>query len=152
VQRPFRVLFVCFGNAIRSQMAEHFALTYGKDVLVARSAGVAPATSVAVFTRKVMLEKNIDIGDAYPKAISDHGGEPFDLVVNMSGIPLAPELRAPVREWQIRDPIGSKEAVYRDTAELIERKVMDLILELRGLRKKWDEEFGAPNPKHPGTG
>lgn len=143
MQRPFRVLFVCFGNAIRSQMAEHFAHTYGADVLVARSAGVAPAVSVAAFTRKVMLEKNIDIGDAYPKAIGDHGGEPFDLVVNMSGIPLPPEIGAPVREWAVRDPMGSKEEVYRDTAELIERKVMDLILELRGLRKKWGEQFGS---------
>ena len=37
------VLFVCIGNSCRSQMAEAFARAYGRDVLVAASAGLAPA-------------------------------------------------------------------------------------------------------------
>ncbi len=141
MDRPFRVLFVCLGNAIRSQMAEGFARTYGADVMVARSAGLAPAPNIMPLTRKVLLEKNIDLGDVFPKGIADHGAEPFDLVVNLSGYPLPKELKAPVREWKVKDPMGGKEQAYRDTAALIERLVMDLILELRQLRKKWREEF-----------
>ena len=38
-----RVLFVCIGNACRSQMAEAFARAYGSDILTVRSAGLAPA-------------------------------------------------------------------------------------------------------------
>ncbi|MCC6394437.1 MAG: arsenate reductase ArsC [Bryobacterales bacterium] len=145
MERPFRVLFVCLGNAIRSQMAEGFARRYGSDVIVARSAGLTPAGRVMPLTRKVMEEKNIDLDDAYPKPIADHGREPFDLVVNISGVPL-PSPTAPVREWMVKDPMGGKEEAYRLAAEQIERMVMDLILELRRLRKKWLEEFHGRNP------
>ena len=44
--QPQRVLFVCVGNACRSQMAEGFARAYGKDVMVPESAGLAPAMTV----------------------------------------------------------------------------------------------------------
>jgi arsenate reductase len=151
MERPFRVLFVCLGNAIRSQMAEAFARRYGSDVMVARSAGLTPAGTVMPLTRKVMEEKNIDLEDAYPKSVADHGGEPFDLVVNISGVPL-PASKAPVREWRVKDPMGGKEEAYRQAAEEIERMVMDLILELRRLRKKWLEEFhGQRDPRGRGA-
>ena len=50
-------------------MAAGFARTYGSDVLTIESAGLAPALMVSSLTRKVMLEKNIDIGDAFPKGL-----------------------------------------------------------------------------------
>ena len=46
-----RVLFVCIGNACRSQMAEGFARAYGSDVLVPASAGLAPASGGSLRTR-----------------------------------------------------------------------------------------------------
>ncbi|MBS1824827.1 MAG: ArsC family transcriptional regulator [Acidobacteria bacterium] len=140
MERPFRVLFVCIGNAIRSQMAEGFARCYGSDVLIPKSAGLNPATNIMPMTRKIMSERNIDLGDVLPKPVSDHQGDPFDLVVNLSGRTLPPELRAPVRDWKVKDPMGLKEQAYRDTADEIERLVMQLILELRMLRRKWQEQ------------
>jgi len=140
MDRPVRVLFLCIGNAIRSQMAEGFARRYGSDVLIARSAGLNPATNIMPMTRKVMAERNIDLGDVLPKPVSDHQGEPFDLVVNISGRPAPTELRAPVREWKVKDPMGQKEHAYRAAADDIERLVMQLILELRMLRKRWQEQ------------
>ena len=62
-----RVLFVCIGNSCRSQMAEGFARTYGSGCAGASERGIAPATAVAALTQKVMLEKNIDLSDAFPK-------------------------------------------------------------------------------------
>src|SRR5947209_2471045 len=79
-----RVLFVCIGNACRSQMAEGFARTYGSDALVAASAGVAPAGAVARDTVRAMLEKNIDLREHFPKSIQHLDRARFDLVVNMS--------------------------------------------------------------------
>ena len=38
-----RVLFICIGNSCRSQMAEGFARTYGADVTIPASAGLATA-------------------------------------------------------------------------------------------------------------
>jgi len=147
MERPFRVLFVCLGNAIRSQMAEGFARCYGADVMVARSAGLSPATSIVPLTRKVMSEKNIDLGDVMPKGISDHGGEQFDLVINLSGYPIPNDVRSPVREWKVNDPLGQKEQAYREAADQIERLVMDLVLELRQLKKKWQQEFATPRTR-----
>jgi len=121
-------------------MAEGFARRYGSDVLIVRSAGLNPATNIMPMTRRVMAERNIDLGDVLPKPVSDHQGEPFDLVVNISGRPAPAELRAPVREWKVKDPMGQKEDAYRAAADEIERLVMQLILELRVLRKKWQEQ------------
>jgi len=56
-----RVLFVCIGNACRSQMAEGFARAYGADVMIPASAGLAPAMNVARDTKTAMAEKDIDI-------------------------------------------------------------------------------------------
>jgi len=69
--RPTRVLFVCLGNAYRSQMAEGFANRLGHDVLVAESAGLTPVDRVPETTLHVMWEKGIDISAQFPK---DAGG------------------------------------------------------------------------------
>jgi protein-tyrosine-phosphatase len=124
-------------------MAEGFARCYGSDVMVARSAGLNPAPSLAPFTRKVMAEKNIDLGDAFPKSIADLGAEPFDLIINLSGFPLPPSIVGNVREWKVRDPMGEKEERYRETSNEIETLVMRLILELRNVRKQWADEFDS---------
>jgi arsenate reductase len=71
-----RVLFVCIGNACRSPMAEGFARAYGSDVLgSAERRDLAPALAVAPLTHHVMLEKNIDLGDCYPKELEHVEGE-----------------------------------------------------------------------------
>jgi arsenate reductase len=125
-----RVLFVCIGNSCRSQMAEGFASRYGGDVLVAASAGVAPAVSVAHDTIRAMDEKNIDLRDHFPKGLKHLNRVPFDLIINMSGVRL-PDSGVPVREWEIQDPIGSEYKLHCEIRDQIERRVMDLILELR---------------------
>jgi arsenate reductase len=129
-----RVLFVCIGNSCRSQMAEAFARAYGADAIIASSAGVSPAAIIAPLTRKVLSEKNIPIGDQYPKGMEMAQREPFDVVVNMSGLPLAIGTQRVVN-WRVQDPIGNDEAVYRNVAAQIEEMVMRLILELRAPAK-----------------
>ncbi len=111
-------------------MAEGFARTYGSDVLIAQSAGLAPAIVVAPLTHKVMLEKDIDLGDLYPKDL-DHVREPADLIINMSGYPLPGQTHVPVEEWKVRDPIGESEEVYRAVRDQIEQKVRELVEALR---------------------
>ena len=125
-----RVLFVCLGNSCRSQMAEAFARAYGSDVLAPQSAGLTPAILIAQGTRQVLEERNVGLQGHFPKALSDVSRERFDLVINMSGLPLTvPETR--VVEWVVRDPIGQSEEVYRAVAAQIEGLVMRLILDLR---------------------
>jgi arsenate reductase len=126
-----RVLFVCIGNSCRSQMAEGFARTYGSDVMVVASAGVAPALMVAADTRRAMNEKNISLDDHFPKSVEQLAKVHFDLIVNMSGVELPEAVTAPVRTWKVRDPIGTKYDIHCGVRDEIEKLVMDLILELR---------------------
>lgn len=134
--RKFRVLFVCIGNAVRSQMAEAFARSYGRDVIDPFSAGVSPASMIAPLTAKVLRDRGIDLGNQYPKSIVDAPGAPWDYVINMSGQPLATDgVSAKMREWTVRDPIGGPEAGFVAAAAQIESLVMKLIIELRGAMK-----------------
>jgi arsenate reductase (thioredoxin) len=124
-------LFLCIGNACRSQMAEGFARTYGKDVLIAASAGLSPAVGIPPLTVQVMKEKGISVEEQFPKDVGFMRGTPFDLIVNMSGQKLPANMTTPVEEWLVRDPIGKSEEVYRTTRDDIEGRVMRLVLSLR---------------------
>jgi arsenate reductase len=128
-----RVLFVCIGNSCRSQMAEIFARSYGSDVMLAQSAGTSPATIIQPLTKRVVEQRNLKIDGQFPKDLETFARESFDLVVNMSGRPVTLG-SAPVVEWKVADPIGQKEAVYREVAGQIEGLVMGLILTLRSGR------------------
>jgi arsenate reductase len=126
-----RVLFVCLGNACRSQMAEGFARTYGSDVLVPASAGLTPAAHVAPDTRRAMAEKNIDIRDQFPKSIRNLGRATFDLAINMSGFPLPGNVAASEDIWDVDDPVFMEYEDHCGVRDEIERMVMKLILDLR---------------------
>jgi arsenate reductase len=121
-------------------MAEAFARTRGSDVLEAQSAGLAPALAVAPLTHAVMLEKDIDLGDFYPKELGrfiDRAGgnmDSVDLIVNMSGYQLRLKEDVPVEEWNVHDPIGESEEVFREVRDEIEQRVMELIETLRSRK------------------
>jgi arsenate reductase (thioredoxin) len=126
-----KVLFVCIGNACRSQMAEGFARAYGGDVLVPASAGLAPASRLASDTVLAMEEKNIDVSQHFPKAVRHLHRVKFDLVVNMTGVGAPIAVQAPVRIWSIPDPVSLSYEDHCAVRDEIERKVMELVLELR---------------------
>jgi arsenate reductase len=141
------VLFVCIGNACRSQMAEAFARAYGSDVIIAASAGLAPAMGLARDTVKVMAEKQIDLRDHFPKAIHHLGRAQFEIVVNMSGFGLPGDLasRAKIVEWDVEDPVFMEYQDHCKVRDQIERLVMELILDLR-------HEERAPGFRGQGSG
>jgi arsenate reductase len=116
-------------------MAEGFARAYGQSVMVAKSAGLAPAPMVSPVTRKVMLERNIDLGDSVPKALPEVVSGHLDLVVNMSGHPFPLDLDVQVLDWAVPDPIGQPEQVHRQVRDQVEGLVQNLVLEL-GKRKR----------------
>ena len=134
-----RVLFVCIGNSCRSQMAEAFARLYGSDVLVPASAGLAPAFSVAPDTMRAMAEKDVDLRDHFPKSIRQLGRSQFDIVVNISGATLPPEVTAPVINWDVADPIGMLYSEHCEVRDVLERLVMNFVTELR--RQQTEPKF-----------
>jgi arsenate reductase len=130
-----RVLFVCVGNACRSQMAEAFARVYGQDALIAASAD----------TVRAMAEKEIDIRDQFPKSIYHMRRSKFDLVVNMTGLALPDSIGATVEEWGVPDPVSMKYEDHCKVRDEIEQLVMNLILKLR-------REQHAPQFRGQGSG
>jgi arsenate reductase len=126
-----RILFVCLGNICRSPMGEALARKYGSDVIVAESAGLTPAVVTTPFTRLVLRERNVDLGDHLPKGLDEVDLTRCDLIVNMSGVKLPSNIGIPVEDWPVKDPYGASEPAYRMACDDIESRVMRLILRAR---------------------
>jgi arsenate reductase len=80
--RPVNVLFLCTGNACRSQMAEGWARYMGQPLLQAYSAGVVPhgLNPLAV---QVMSEVGVDISGYQSKHLNTLQAIPFEWVVTV---------------------------------------------------------------------
>ncbi len=77
-----KVLFLCTGNACRSQMAEGWARALEGDIIEAYSAGVAPH-GLDPRAVKVMAEAGVDISGHKSKHLDELLDVPFDLVVTV---------------------------------------------------------------------
>jgi arsenate reductase len=112
-------------------MAEGFARRYGGDVIEPASAGLAFGYAIPPLTYKVMQEKNIGLKDQFPKNVDELSCKDYDLIINMSGYKLPRFLQGGVEEWEVVDPMGLDETVFRETRDDIENRVMRLILQMR---------------------
>jgi protein-tyrosine-phosphatase len=101
----------------------------------AMSAGLGPAVSVSPMTIDTMKEKNIDMSDAFPKGVDGVDRTGLSLIVNISGQKL-PVRGVSMVDWDVRDPIGRDEKVFRQVRDEIERRVMELILQLRAEQRE----------------
>ncbi len=81
-ERRKRILFLCTGNACRSQMAEGWARALKDAELEAFSAGVAPCY-VHPLAVRVMREAGVDISGQYSKHVDDLEEIDFDYVVTL---------------------------------------------------------------------
>lgn len=77
-----RILFVCTGNACRSQMAEGWARHLRGDVIEPCSAGVRPAQLDQRAVR-VMAELGVDISRQRSKHVREFLGRELDCVVTV---------------------------------------------------------------------
>ncbi len=136
VSHPIRVLFVCIGNAYRSQMAEAFARTLSHGLFMAESAGLTPVFELPESTVRVMQERGIDISDQYPKAALGLDLKAYDLIVNMTGLPVPSLPPANTRSWIVPDPVGQPDSALREVRDEIESLVMGLVLEKRRTRER----------------
>jgi len=79
-----RILFVCTGNACRSQMAEGFARALLGPAVTAFSAGLTPK-GLDPRAVTVMAEAGVDIAGQRSKSITALPDVPFDVVVTLCG-------------------------------------------------------------------
>ncbi|MFH1684611.1 MAG: arsenate reductase ArsC [Candidatus Margulisiibacteriota bacterium] len=123
-----KVLFVCMGNAIRSQIAEAFAKQLGGHKVEAYSAGVIPPKVIDPKTVEVMKELEIDLSQAKPKGFFDLIQQEFEYVVA-----LAPNLLCPFYPkkeklyWRIKDPRGKPIKDFRQARDEIRSLVKEFI-------------------------
>lgn len=124
------LLFVCIGNACRSQMAEGFARHYGSNGLVVYSAGSHPAGFVAREAIEGMKEKGIDISKHYSKGADELPIDEFDAVVMMGSGIMCPDVQTKRRiEWEIPDPIGKGIEFFREVRDDLDQKVQEFLKE-----------------------
>ena len=77
-----RILFLCTGNACRSQMAEGWARHLKGERIEAHSAGVAPA-GLSRRAVRVMAEAGVDISRQWSKHVDEFRDMDLDYVVTV---------------------------------------------------------------------
>jgi arsenate reductase (thioredoxin) len=119
-----RALFVCIGNAGRSQMAQAFYEELGGE---ARSAGSRPESQLDGSVVDAMNEAGIDISSRRPKGFTDADVEWADLVVTMGCGDVCPFF--PGKEyvdWNLPDPAAMPVDEVRALRDEIRRRVTEL--------------------------
>ncbi len=101
-----RILFVCTGNSVRSQMAEGLARALAAPGVEVASAGTHPA-GVNPLALEAMRDRGIDISAQRSKRVEDLPGE-FDYVITLcddaaQNCPTLPARRARLH-WSVVDP------------------------------------------------
>ena len=117
-----RLLFVCVGNSCRSQMAEGIAKSLGHD---ADSAGTHPANEVSPHAITVLNSRGIDTKSLHPKNIDTFNPLDYDLVISMGCGVSCPAIKID-QDWGLEDPVGQHLSVFENTADEIQRRIMDL--------------------------
>ncbi|HYX19313.1 MAG TPA: arsenate reductase ArsC [Thermoanaerobaculia bacterium] len=149
-----RILFLCTGNAARSQMAEALArIDYG-DVVEPLSAGSRPAGFVHALAVLAIAELGVSIEEAESKSAEEYSAEKLDLVVTVcdsaaADCPTWPGARHIVN-WSIADPsfVRGTEAerldAFRTTRDELRRRIDGLMEALRrSVPRRTDAELLA---------
>jgi multimeric flavodoxin WrbA/protein-tyrosine-phosphatase len=128
-----KVLFACRENACRSQMASAFAQFLAGDKLDVSHGGSEPAEKINPDMVTVMHEKGIDMGYRSPRSMEEAiSNDTPELIITMGcgeQCPLVPG--AKITDWDLPDPAGKSIEYMRDVRDEIEKKVVDLINEIK---------------------
>lgn len=126
------VLFVCVQNAGRSQLAAGILRRLAGDRVLVRTAGSSPADVVRASIVTALDEIGVAIGDEFPKPLTDEAVRAADVVVTMGcgdACPVYPGRR--YLDWDIEDPVGKPLHAIRAIRDDIDRRVRELLSELR---------------------
>ena len=133
----YRVLFVCTGNAGRSQMAQVMFRNLAQGQVIVESAGVEPWDRLHPMAIRIMSERGLDLRGHYPKPVSAVMDQVFDIVVTIGELARTRLFTSmpgdPQRiHWDISDPADAdntlqSESVFRYTAQVIEQQLPELL-------------------------
>ncbi len=133
VKEQPEILFVCVHNAGRSQMAAGLVTLRSEGRISVRSAGSAPGEMINPLVVQAMAELGIDLGEAFPKPLTDEVVRAADVVITMGcgdACPIYPGKR--YEDWQLDDPataesLESVRTIRDDVDERVTRLVSELV-------------------------
>jgi arsenate reductase len=135
-----KVLFLCTGNSVRSQMAEALLRKYGEEQFEAYSAGLEPK-DINPYTNRVMEEIGVSLTGQYSKHVKEYIGKMhFAYVITLcdeaeKSCPAIFPGIGQILHWSFEDPaafVGPDDerlAKFREVRDRIEQKI-----------KEWFEE------------
>jgi len=135
-------LFVCTGNAGRSQIAQAMARRQARGRIVIESAGVAPWPHLHPMAVRVMAARGFDLAGQYPKSAESVADRGFDVVVTI-GERARLELPARLRQgprwihWDICDPADAdgtpeSEPAFQRAADAIAQRLPEVLTLWKG--------------------
>jgi arsenate reductase len=129
-----RILFLCTGNAARSQMAEAVARLNHGDLVDVVSAGSRPAGFVHPQAIRAMADLGVDIRDAESKSAERFIKEKFDAVVTVcdsaaQDCPMWPGAQR-LEHWSIEDPSSGGYPAFVATRDDLARRIAELVQSL----------------------
>jgi arsenate reductase len=125
------VLFVCVHNAGRSQMAAGLVNLRSEGRVHVRSAGSDPGEVINPAVVTAMEEIGVDMGEEFPKPLTDEVVRAADVVITMGcgdACPIYPGKR--YEDWTLEDPAGQDVDTVRRIRDEIDGRVQKLISEL----------------------
>ena|SRR5947207_8899194 len=129
-----RILFLCTGNAARSQMAEGLAREYHGDKVEVVSAGSRPSGFVHPNAMKALAAIGIDIRGAQSKSADQFLDQPFDVVVTVcdsaaKDCPNWPGAKR-IEHWSIDDPSWGGVEEFIERRDDLKRRIDELVQSL----------------------
>jgi len=125
------VLFVCVHNAGRSQMAAGLVRLRSGGRIHVRSAGSDPAGTINPAVIEAMEEIDVDMGDEFPKPLTDEVVRAADVVITMGcgdACPIYPGKR--YEDWILEDPAGQDLDAVRRIRDDLDARIQTLVGEL----------------------
>jgi protein-tyrosine-phosphatase len=131
VKEQPEVLFVCVHNAGRSQMAAGLVKLRSQGRIHVRSAGSDPADQINPAVVEAMSELAVDMGEEFPKPLTDEVVKAADVVITMGcgdACPIYPGKR--YEDWELQDPAGQDLETVREIRDDLDARVRKLVAEL----------------------
>jgi arsenate reductase (thioredoxin) len=128
------VLFLCIGNAGRSQMAQAFLERLGGHGV--RSAGSRAERALHPEVVEAMRERGYELSDGVPRQLQPDADAAWaDVVVTMGCGDVCPVLPGKTYvDWGLEDPAGKSMERVREVRDEIEARVANLARELDSTR------------------
>jgi protein-tyrosine-phosphatase len=127
-----RVLFVCYGNAYRSPLAEALLKKTRPDLHI-ESAGMKVSIPISTSIRKFLKTHGaLQFLKKTPQSIDQKNLKTFNLIITMQNIHTnavlqrCPSCKNQIIEWNIKDPYFLENENAKDVYQEIHNKVTEL--------------------------